>query len=101
MDGSTSRCWPYDQNRLNHVAHNPLHVRRPKAKVFAAWFVRMTPGRQGTSWAPTTRHSFEAIFMHVPGLLVAVDVDARRRQGPAESAIRDENPVIFIEHEYL
>ena len=39
--------------------------------------------------------------VHVPGLLVAVPATAADAKGLLKSAIRDENPVIFIEHESL
>ena len=37
----------------------------------------------------------------MPGLLVAVPTTAADAKGLLKSAIRDDNPVIFIEHEYL
>jgi pyruvate dehydrogenase E1 component beta subunit len=41
------------------------------------------------------------MFLHVPGLLVAVPSTAADARGLLKAAIRDENPVIFIEHESL
>ena len=41
------------------------------------------------------------MFLQVPGLLVAVPSTAADAKGLLKSAIRDENPVIFIEHESL
>jgi pyruvate dehydrogenase E1 component beta subunit len=41
------------------------------------------------------------MFLHVPGLLVAVPSTASDARGLLKAAIRDENPVIFIEHESL
>jgi len=37
----------------------------------------------------------------VPGLLVATPTTAADAKGLLKSAIRDDNPVVFIEHEYL
>jgi pyruvate dehydrogenase E1 component beta subunit len=39
--------------------------------------------------------------LHVPGLLVAVPATPADAKGLLKTAIRDENPVIFIEHESL
>jgi pyruvate dehydrogenase E1 component beta subunit len=41
------------------------------------------------------------MFLHVPGLLVAVPSTPADAKGLLKTAIRDENPVIFIEHESL
>jgi len=60
------------------------------------------PQGAGHQLGPTHSHSLEALYLHVPGLLVAVADDRRRRQGPAEwRRSGDDNPVVFIEHEYL
>jgi len=62
--------------------------------------VRMPQGA-GHQLGPTHSHSFETYFTHVPGLLVAAPATAADAKGLLKAAIRDDNPVIFIEHEYL
>src|SRR5919106_3236666 len=62
--------------------------------------IRM-PGGAGHQLGPTHSHSFEAMFLHVPGLLVAVPSTPGDAKGLLKAAIRDDNPVIFIEHESL
>ena len=62
--------------------------------------IRMPQGA-GHQLGPTHSHSFEALYLHVPGLLVAVPATPADAKGLLKSAIRDDNPVIFIEHEYL
>ena len=62
--------------------------------------VRMPQGA-GHQLGPTHSHCFEALYLQVPGLLVAVPSTAGDAKGLLKSAIRDDNPVIFIEHEYL
>ena len=62
--------------------------------------VRMPQGA-GHQLGPTHSHSFEALYLHSPGLLVAVPSTAADAKGLLKAAIRDDNPVIFIEHEYL
>ena len=62
--------------------------------------VRMPQGA-GHQLGPTHSHSWEALFLHVPGLLVATPTTAADAKGLLKSAIRDDNPVIFIEHETL
>jgi pyruvate dehydrogenase E1 component beta subunit len=82
---------------VNHAAH--IHYMfGGQARV--PLVVRMPQGA-GHQLGPTHSHSLEAMFLHVPGLLVAVPSTAEDARGLLKAAIRDENPVIFIEHESL
>jgi pyruvate/2-oxoglutarate/acetoin dehydrogenase E1 component len=82
---------------VNHAAH--IHYMfGGQAKV--PLVVRMPQGA-GHQLGPTHSHCLEALFMHVPGLLVAVPATPADAKGLLKTAIRDENPVIFIEHESL
>jgi pyruvate dehydrogenase E1 component beta subunit len=62
--------------------------------------IRM-PGGAGHQLGPTHSHNFEALYLHIPGLLVAIPSTAADAKGLLKAAIRDDNPVIFIEHESL
>jgi pyruvate dehydrogenase E1 component beta subunit len=82
---------------VNHAAH--IHYMfAGQARV--PLVVRMPQGA-GHQLGPTHSHCLEALFLHIPGLLVAVPATAADAKGLLKSAIRDENPVIFIEHESL
>ncbi|HEY8304972.1 MAG TPA: alpha-ketoacid dehydrogenase subunit beta [Solirubrobacteraceae bacterium] len=82
---------------VNHAAH--IHYMfGGQARV--PLVVRMPQGA-GHQLGPTHSHSLEAMFLHVPGLLVAVPATPSDARGLLKAAIRDENPVIFIEHESL
>jgi len=62
--------------------------------------IRMPQGA-GHQLGPTHSHCFEALYLHVPGLLVAVPSTPADAKGLLKAAIRDDNPVVFIEHETL
>ncbi len=82
---------------VNHAAH--IHYMfGGQARV--PLVVRMPQGA-GHQLGPTHSHSFESMFLQVPGLLVAVPSTPADARGLLKTAIRDENPVIFIEHESL
>jgi pyruvate dehydrogenase E1 component beta subunit len=82
---------------VNHAAH--IHYMfGGQARV--PLVVRMPQGA-GHQLGPTHSHCLEALFLHVPGLLVAVPSTPADAKGLLKTAIRDDNPVIFIEHESL
>jgi len=82
---------------VNHAAH--IHYMfGGQARV--PLVVRMPQGA-GHQLGPTHSHCFEALFLHVPGLLVATPSTPADAKGLLKSAIREENPVVFIEHESL
>jgi pyruvate dehydrogenase E1 component beta subunit len=62
--------------------------------------IRMPQGA-GHQLGPTHSHSWEAYYLHVPGLLVATPSTPADAKGLLKTAIRDDNPVVFIEHETL
>lgn len=57
----------------------------------------------GKSWGQGAQHSqgLHAMFMHVPGLKVVAPSNAFDAKGCLIHAIRDDNPVIFVEHRLL
>lgn len=62
--------------------------------------VRM-PGGSGTGAAAQHSQSLETLLMHMPGLKVAVPSTPYDAKGLLLSAIRDPNPVCFVEHKML
>jgi len=53
------------------------------------------------STGPHHSHTFWSFFAHIPGLKVAVPSTPYDVKGLIKTALRDENPVIFIEHKGL
>jgi pyruvate dehydrogenase E1 component beta subunit len=82
---------------INHAAAIP-YMFNGQTKV--PMVVRM-PGGGGHQLGPTHSHSFEAMFLQIPGILVACPSTPADGKGLLKAAIRDDNPVIFIEHETL
>jgi pyruvate dehydrogenase E1 component beta subunit len=62
--------------------------------------LRTTAG-SGTGAAAQHSQSLEAWFTHIPGLKVVMPSTAYDAKGLLISSIRDNNPVIFIEHKLL
>jgi pyruvate/2-oxoglutarate/acetoin dehydrogenase E1 component len=86
---------------LDQIVNSAAHIRYMfGGQVEVPLVVRMPQGA-GHQLGPTHSHSFEAMYLHVPGLLVAVPSTPADAKGLLKAAVRDPNPVIFIEHEYL
>ncbi len=82
---------------VNHAAAIPYMF---NGQVRVPMVIRM-PGGGGHQLGPTHSHSFEALYLQVPGLLVACPSTPADGKGLLKAAIRDDNPVVFIEHESL
>lgn len=62
--------------------------------------IRMIIGR-GWGQGPTHSQTFHNLFATIPGLKVVMPTTAHDAKGLMISAIKDNNPVIFIEHRWL
>jgi pyruvate dehydrogenase E1 component beta subunit len=82
---------------VNHAAAIPYMF---GGQVRVPMVIRM-PGGGGHQLGPTHSHSFEAMYLQIPGLLVACPSTPADAKGLLKAAIRDDNPVVFIEHESL
>jgi pyruvate/2-oxoglutarate/acetoin dehydrogenase E1 component len=57
----------------------------------------------GKSWGQGAQHSqgLHSFFMHLPGIKVVAPSTAHDAKGCLIAAIRDDNPVLFVEHRLL
>jgi pyruvate dehydrogenase E1 component beta subunit len=60
-------------------------------------------GPSGAATQVSAQHSqaFESYYAHIPGLVVVLPSTPKDAKGLLKSAIRDDNPVIFMENEIL
>jgi len=88
------------------LAMEPLMNQAAKArymfggKATVPMVVRM-PGGSGTGAAAQHSQSLESMLMHIPGIKVVAPSTAYDAKGLLLSAIRDPNPVCFVEHKLL
>jgi pyruvate dehydrogenase E1 component beta subunit len=69
-------------------------------QTFVPLVIRM-PGGGGSQLGAQHSQSLESYFMHCPGMRIAYPATPADAKGLLKSAIRDNNPVIFLEHELL
>jgi pyruvate/2-oxoglutarate/acetoin dehydrogenase E1 component len=69
-------------------------------QVFLPMVVRSMIGK---SWGQGAQHSqgLHSFFMHVPGLKVVAPTNPHDAKGCLIAAVRDDNPVMFVEHRIL
>ncbi|MFC2062984.1 alpha-ketoacid dehydrogenase subunit beta [Chloroflexota bacterium] len=60
-----------------------------------------TQGGGGVAAGPHHSQSWEALFTHVPGLIVVMPATPYDAKGLMKASIRENNPVIYIEHKGL
>lgn len=70
------------------------------AQITLPLVIRVATGG-GRGYAGQHSQSLESIVTHIPGLIVIAPSTAYDFKGLLKSAIRDENPIVFFEHQLL
>jgi pyruvate/2-oxoglutarate/acetoin dehydrogenase E1 component len=86
---------------LDQIVNNASKVRYMFGGQVACPIVVRMPGGAGHQLAAQHSHSLEAWYAHVPGLKVACPATPGDAKGLLKTAIRDDDPVIFLESEGL
>lgn len=82
---------------VNHAAK--LHY-MSGSQIKVPLTIRVQSGAAG-NWGAHHSQSLEAWFLHVPGLKVVMPANPADAKGLIKAAIRDDNPVLFVEHRGL
>ena len=90
----TGCCMDIILNQMSKMCY------KTNGKVHVPMVLR-TQGGRGHSNGCTQSQSLESLFTHIPGLKVVMPATPYDAKGLLKSAIRDNNPVIFIEHKGL
>ena len=85
----------------DQIVHNMAYNRYMFGGKTKVPCVLRTEGGVGRCIAAHHSESLEAWFVHIPGLYVVMPSTPYDAKGLLKAAIRDDNPVIFIEHKVL
>jgi len=86
---------------MDQIANQVAKIRYMTGGQVKVPLVIRTQGGGGRSSAAQHAQSLEAWFCHIPGLKVVMPSTPYDAKGLLKSSIRDDNPVIFIEHKIL
>ncbi|MCC6965995.1 MAG: pyruvate dehydrogenase complex E1 component subunit beta [Nitrospira sp.] len=86
---------------LDQIVNNAAKIRYMSGGQLSVPLVIRGPGSAAHQLGAQHSQSLEAWFCHVPGLKVVAPSTPQDAKGLLKSAIRDQNPVIFIEAQLL
>jgi len=86
---------------MDQVVNHAAKLRYMTAGSVAVPLVMRAPIGAGVGLGAQHSQSLEAWFVHVPGLRVVMPSTPADAKGLLKSAIRDDNPVLFLEHRLL
>ena len=86
---------------IDQIINNAAKIRQMSAGQFNCPIVFRGPTASAGQLAATHSHAFESWFANCPGLKVVVPSNPADAKGLLKSAIRDDDPVIFMESEQM
>ncbi|MEO8214977.1 MAG: pyruvate dehydrogenase complex E1 component subunit beta [Myxococcales bacterium] len=91
--------WNFSLVAADQLINNAAKIRQMSAGQFTLPVVFRGPGGSAHMLAAQHSQSTEALWTHIPGLKVVMPSTPYDAKGLLKSAIRDDNPVVFIEGE--
>jgi pyruvate dehydrogenase E1 component beta subunit len=93
--------WNFSLVAADQLINNAAKIRQMSGGQFTLPVVFRGPGGSAHQLAAQHSQSTEALWAHIPGLKVVMPANPKDAKGLLKSAIRDDNPIIFIEGEVL
>ncbi len=93
--------WNFSLVAYDQIVNNAAKMFSMSGGQFNVPIVFRGPGGAAHGLAATHSQALEAIYAHIPGLKVIMPSTCKDAKGLLKSAIRDDNPVIFIESEVM
>ncbi len=93
--------WNFSLTAIDQLINNAAKLRYMANGQFTLPIVFRGPGGAAHALAAQHSQALEALFAHVPGLKVVMPSTPADAKGLLKAAIRDDNPVCFIESEVM
>ena len=93
--------WNFSLVAADQLINNAAKIRQMSGGQFTLPVVFRGPGGSAHMLAAQHSQSTEALWAHIPGLKVVMPANPKDAKGLLKSAIRDDNPIVFIEGEVL
>ena len=93
--------WNFSFVAADQLINNAAKIRQMSGGQFTLPIVFRGPGGSAHMLAAQHSQSTEALWAHIPGLKVVMPANPKDAKGLLKSAIRDDNPIVFIEGEVL
>jgi pyruvate dehydrogenase E1 component beta subunit len=93
--------WNFSLVAFDQIVNNAAKMFSMSGGNFHVPIVFRGPGGAAHNLAATHSQALESLYAHIPGLKVVMPSTQKDAKGLLKSAIRDDNPVIFIESEVM
>jgi pyruvate dehydrogenase E1 component beta subunit len=93
--------WNFSLVAFDQIVNNAAKMLSMSGGNFHVPIVFRGPGGAAHNLAATHSQALESLYAHFPGLKVVMPSNPRDAKGLLKTAIRDKNPVIFIESEVM
>ncbi|MDZ4052765.1 MAG: pyruvate dehydrogenase complex E1 component subunit beta [Phenylobacterium sp.] len=93
--------WNFAMQAIDHIINSAAKTHYMSGGQITTPMVFRGPNGAASRVAAQHSQDFAAWYAHVPGLKVIAPYDAADAKGLLKAAIRDPNPIVFLEHEML
>ena len=93
--------WNFAMQAIDHIINSAAKTRYMSGGQMGRPIVFRGPNAAASRVAAQHSQDFAPWYAHVPGLIVIAPYSAADAKGLLKAAIRDPNPVVFLEHELL
>ncbi len=93
--------WNFAMQAIDHIINSAAKTRYMSGGQMGSPIVFRGPNAAAARVAAQHSQDYAPWYAHVPGLIVIAPYSASDAKGLLKAAIRDPNPVVFLEHELL